>query len=140
MELPGNLNPANRGLNQVLGDLEAEIMECMWNVDSASVRDVHEFLLGRRDIAYTTVMTVMTRLAEKGMLQRRQEGRAYIYSPLKTRDAFCTDVVKRVMSGLFGQVDRPVLTHFVDSLTDEDSAQLDVLAEIIEQKRRERAQ
>jgi predicted transcriptional regulator len=138
MESPGSFHPENRGLNQVLGDLEAEIMECMWNLDTASVRDVHECLLGRREIAYTTVMTVMTRLAEKGHLQRRPEGRAYIYSPLKTRDAFCTDVVKKVMSGLFGQMDRPVLTHFVESLTDEDAAKLDVLAEIIEQKRRER--
>ena len=75
-------------------------MECIWEMGSASVRDMHECLLGRRDIAYTTVMTVMSRLAEKGMLARRQDGRAYIYTPVQTRDAFCTSVVKRVMVGL----------------------------------------
>jgi predicted transcriptional regulator len=133
-----NLNPAHQGLRQVLGDLEADIMECMWDLGSASVREVHECLVARRDIAYTTVMTVMSRLVEKGMLARRQEGRAYIYAPTKSRDAFCTGVVKTVMTGLFGALDRPVLAHFVDSLGEGDVAELDALAEIIERKRQER--
>jgi predicted transcriptional regulator len=138
MEPSRKAQSAGRGLNQVLGDLEAEIMECMWQKGTASVRDVHECLLARRDIAYTTVMTVMTRLAEKGHLERHQQGRAYIYAPKETRDAFCTEVVRKMMSGLFGRVDKPVLTHFVDSLTAEDASRLDALAEIIEQKRQER--
>jgi len=138
MEPPISLNPAQQGLRQVLGELEAEIMECMWDRGSAAVRDVHVCLLQQRDIAYTTVMTVMSRLVEKGMLVRRQEGRAYIYEPTQTRDAFSMGVVRRVMSGLFGDLDRPVLTHFVDSLTAGDEAELDALAEIIERKLRER--
>jgi len=132
-----SLRGTNPGLRQVLGDLEAEIMECLWEMGSASVRDVHECLLGRRDIAYTTVMTVMSRLAEKGMLARRQDGRAYIYNPVQTRDAFCTGVVKRVMAGLFGSGGRPVLAHFVESLAEEDQAELDLLSELIARKREE---
>jgi BlaI family penicillinase repressor len=138
MSNPVNLNPAHQGLRQVLGDLEAEIMECMWGLGSASVRDVHECLATRRDIAYTTVMTVMSRLVEKGLLARRQEGRAYIYAPTKSRDDFCTGVVRNVMTGLFGSLDRPVLAHFVENLGEGDVAELDVLAEIIERKRQER--
>jgi predicted transcriptional regulator len=137
MESSLNLNPSNPGLRQVLGDLEAEIMECLWDMGSATVRDVYECLLGRRDIAYTTVMTVMSRLAEKGMLARAQDGRAYVYTPVQSRDAFCTSVVKRVMAGLFGSSGRPVLAHFVENLTQEDQADLDVLADLIEKKRRE---
>ena len=79
MEPPVSLKGYNPGLRQVLGDLEAEIMECVGQMGSASVRDVHEVLLGRRHIAYTTVMTVMSRLAEKGLLARRQDGRR-VYS------------------------------------------------------------
>src|SRR5660398_211308 len=94
-----HLNTGNEGLGQVLGDLEAEIMECMWDLGYASVRRVHECLQEDRNIAYTTVMTVMTRLAEKGLLDRMQEGRAYIYSPVQSRDAFCTGVIKNVMTG-----------------------------------------
>lgn len=138
MESPVNLKGSNPGLRQVLGDLEAEIMECIWEMGSASVRDIHECLLARRDIAYTTVMTVMSRLAEKGMLVRRQDGRAYIYTPVQTRDAFCTSVVKRVMVGLFGSAGRPVLAHFVENLTEEDRAELDVLSDLIARKREEK--
>lgn len=139
MDYPVNLNTGNEGLRQVLGDLEAEIMECMWELGSASVREVHECLVEKREIAYTTVMTVMSRLAEKGMLQRRQQGRAYLYAPLESRDAFCTNVVRRVMDGLFGGAGGPVLAHFVENLTETDSAELDDLARVIEAKRRERA-
>jgi predicted transcriptional regulator len=137
MEPPVSIKGSNPGLRQVLGDLEAEIMECIWEMGSASVREVHECLLGRRDIAYTTVMTVMSRLSEKGLLARRQDGRAYIYTPVQTRDAFCTGVVKRVMAGLFGSAGRPVLAHFVESLTEEDQAELDLLSELIARKREE---
>lgn len=138
MQWPFSLNPTNDGLRQVLGDLEAEIMECMWDLESASVRDVHECLLERRDIAYTTVMTVMTRLADKGLLARRQQGRAYIYEPVKTRDHFCKDVLSSVMAGLFGDAKKPVFAHFVESLGEDDVAELDMLADLIEEKRRER--
>ena len=51
---------ARSGLSQIMGDLEAEVMECVWELGSASVKDVHRCLLERREIAYTTVMTVMS--------------------------------------------------------------------------------
>ena len=112
----------------------------MWESGSASVREVHECLSEQRDIAYTTVMTVMSRLTEKGLLQRTQVGRAYLYSPVETRDAFCTNIVRRVLDGFFGGAGRPVLAHFVENLTEADSAELDSLAQVIEEKRRERSQ
>ncbi len=133
-----NLNTGQEGLRQVLGELEAEIMECMWERGTASVRDIHECLAERREIAYTTVMTVMGRLAEKGLLSRSQQGRAYLYSPAETRDSFCTGVVRSVVEGLFGGVNRPVLAHFVEHLSEEEGADLDLLAAIIDEKRRER--
>jgi predicted transcriptional regulator len=137
MKWPVKTDGTRAGLTQVLGDLEAEIMECVWGGGATSVRDVHRCLLERRDIAYTTVMTVMSRLADKGLLVRRQEGRAYIYSPVVARDEFCVDVMKGLVGGAAGRMDRPALTHFVETLTDDDAAQLDMLAEIIAEKRRE---
>lgn len=137
MQSPLNLNPSNPGLRQVLGELEAEIMECLWDMGYATVRDVYECLAARREIAYTTVMTVMSRLAEKGMLERKQDGRAYTYTPAESRDAFCAGVVKRVIAGLFGSSTKPVLAHFVENLSPEDHDELDVLAELIARKRGE---
>lgn len=127
------------GLHRIMGDLEAEIMECVWDLGSASVREVHQCLLERREIAYTTVMTVMSRLAAKGYLTSRPSGRAYIYEPASSREAFCAGVARDFMSGMLADADRQVLANFVDSVTAEDKSRLDVLAQIIEEKRRERS-
>jgi predicted transcriptional regulator len=128
------------GLRQVMGELEEEIMECVWELGPASVKDVHRCLLAKRDIAYTTVMTVMSRLSEKGLLARRPEGRAFIYSAAAPRDEYCAGVVRDFMDGMLAGASKPVLSHFVETLTADDAAQLDMLAEIIEEKRRARKQ
>ncbi len=127
------------GLTQIMGDLEAEIMECVWDLGSASVKDVHECLLERREIAYTTVMTVMSRLAAKGLLVSHPVGRAYVYEAAAGREEFCAGVVRGFMSGVLADADRAVLAQFVDSVTEQDLEQLDLLAQIIEEKRRERS-
>jgi predicted transcriptional regulator len=126
------------GLRQILGELEEEVMNCVWDLGPVSVREVHRCLLAKRDIAYTTVMTVMSRLAEKGLLSRRPEGRAFIYSASLPRDEYCAVIVRDFMDGMLAGASKPVLTHFVDSLAADDAGQLDVLAEIIEEKRRAR--
>ena len=64
-----------------LGDLEADIMSIVWEKGWTTVQDVKDALEPRRALAYTTVMTVMTRLADKGMLARQKKGRAYTYAP-----------------------------------------------------------
>lgn len=136
---PDSNAEARSGLTQIMGDLEAEILECVWDLGSASVKDVHECLLERREIAYTTVMTVMSRLAAKGLLVSRPAGRAYIYEAATTRGEFCAGVVRGFMSGVLVDADKAVLAQFVESVTESDIEQLDLLAEIIEEKRREKS-
>ncbi|MFP5335737.1 MAG: BlaI/MecI/CopY family transcriptional regulator [Actinomycetes bacterium] len=69
------------------GGLEAQIMQRMWDrAEPASVRDILEELQQERSIAYTTVMTVMDNLHRKGHLTRTQEGRAYLYTSVRTRE------------------------------------------------------
>jgi predicted transcriptional regulator len=134
---PGEGAGARSDLRQGMGDLEAEIMECVWDLGTASVREVHHCLAERREIAYTTVMTVMSRLAGKGLLTSRPEGRAYVYQASCSRDEYCAGQVRSFMSQMLGEADRAVLASFVDSVSEHDRAQLDLLAEMIEQKRRE---
>ena len=134
----GILSRERSGLRQVMGELEEEIMECVWDRGPLSVREVHRCLMDKRDIAYTTVMTVMSRLAEKGLLVRHPEGRAFIYAAATPRDEYCAGVVKDFMAGMFVGASKPVLAHFVESLAADDAAQLDMLAEIIEERRRAR--
>lgn len=120
-----------------MGDLEAEVMECVWERGPMSVKEVHQCLQERREIAYTTVMTVMSRLASKGLLASRPEGRAYIYRATQDRELYCAGVVKDFLGEMLADKDKQVLTHFVESVTEGDKGQLDMLAEIIAEKRRE---
>ncbi|MHB1390740.1 MAG: BlaI/MecI/CopY family transcriptional regulator [Thermoleophilia bacterium] len=132
-----NLRTSGKGIRQVLGDLEADIMELCWKVENCSVRGIHDQLAADRKIAYTTVMTVMSRLAEKGLLQRQQHGRAYLYTPACSRDEFCSDTISTVMQGLIAGFGEPVLAHFVDTIKAQDEAQLDELLRLIEARKGE---
>jgi predicted transcriptional regulator len=79
------VSPADDELEKVLGPLEAQVMRAMWAARRpVSVRDLLERINERRaqQLAYTTVMTVMSRLVEKDVLRRHKEGRGYVYEPV----------------------------------------------------------
>src|SRR3990172_7693619 len=99
-----------------LGPLEQGVMDCVWAEENVSVRDVHICLKKRRKIAYTTVMTIMTRLTEKGFLTRKMEGKAYIYSPKKTKEQTAKGVVKKIVNSLVDQYGHEAVTAFTDEL------------------------
>jgi predicted transcriptional regulator len=124
--------PHKLGLSKVLGDLETEIMEIMWRDEQAMVRDVHKELVKRREIAYTTVMTVMGRLVEKKILAREQVGNAYVYSPRISKNDFCKLVVREVIDGLLDEFAEPAISHFISRLSQvEDETQLKRLEDLI---------
>ena len=88
------------GLRKFLGDLECEIMELVWKKanPTVTVRDIYENLRQQRQIAYTTVMTTMVRLAEKGLLKIvDRAGLANCYAPAESREAFIRNAVGRVL-------------------------------------------
>ena len=135
-----NLRTSKKGIRQVLGDLEADIMEMLWRESPASVRDVHEVLAKDRTIAYTTVMTVMSRLAKKGILRRNQSGRAYLYLPTQSREEFCSETISTVMQGLLGGFGEPVLSHFVETVGSADADKLDEIVRLIEARKKDEAE
>jgi predicted transcriptional regulator len=81
-------------------------MKEVWRLDKATVRDVYEALREKRNIAYTTVMTMMKILEDKGYLKKSQSDRAYVYRPAKPRQqvvgAMVRDFVDRVFDGAAG--------------------------------------
>lgn len=96
---------------QLLGPLELEVMELMWEVGRPmSVRELLERINDGRDpqLAYTTVMTVASRLAEKGALERRREGRGYIYEAAASDQA---GIAVRNVLRSFGD---KAIAHFVE--------------------------
>ncbi len=109
---------------RVLGDLESTIMDRMWSYRRpASVRDVLEDLRRDREIAYTTVMTVMDKLHKKGLLRRQALGKAYIYEPVLTKEAFTAQQMRETLANSGNQA--ATLVHFLERLTPEESAALE---------------
>jgi predicted transcriptional regulator len=77
-----------------LGDLEREVMAKLWDANEPlTVRQVHEALSRDRDLAYTTVMTVLDRLAKKGVVVQQKADRAYRYTPAQTREEMTASVM-----------------------------------------------
>ncbi|MBA3946189.1 MAG: BlaI/MecI/CopY family transcriptional regulator [Herpetosiphonaceae bacterium] len=119
--------PAEGGLVKVLGPLETEIMQVVWDDQPTTVKKVHRALQAKREIAYTTVMTTMTRLAEKGVLSRLREGLAYVYTPAITKREFEATMVQRVLDGLMDDYREETITYLVDYLTKHHPDQLERL-------------
>jgi len=80
------------------GQLEALIMDRLWSWGRpATVRAMHDDLAREREIAYTTVMTVMDNLHRKGVLVREKNGRAYVYQPTKSRGAYTAELMHEAL-------------------------------------------
>ena len=107
-------SPTKDGLVKVLGPLETEIMQTIWQDERSTVKKVHRKLSQHRDIAYTTVMTTMSRLYDKNILSRRKVGMSFVYTPALDQEAFINLVVKNVLDSLVGEFGEPVFRYFID--------------------------
>ena len=108
----------------ILHALEAEIMDELWTREEASVRDVLEALNERagRTRAYTTVMTVMARLEDKGLLQRRRVGRLDIYRVTRPRDRYLEARAEAEVGAVIDEYGDLALAHFARRLAQRDPA------------------
>jgi predicted transcriptional regulator len=102
-----------------LGELEAEIMDRLWTWDRpATVREVVDDINKHRPIAYSTVMTVTNILHGKGWLIRSKQGRAWLYTPVRSREAYAAALME---DGLDTSKDRPAaLLHFVENMSEDE--------------------
>ncbi|MDQ0948548.1 putative transcriptional regulator [Streptomyces phaeochromogenes] len=106
-----------------LGDLEAEIMDRLWKWNRpATVREVVNDINKHREVAYTTVMTVANILYNKGWLLRTKQGRAWLYAPVRSREAYSAALME---DALGASEDRSVaLSHFVENMSEDEMAAL----------------
>lgn len=81
--------------------LELECLRALWVLGEGNVQTVKDHLAPRRPLAYTTVMTMLDRLTRKQMLGRRKVGRAFVYSPLVSRDEIRQRAVAELVESLF---------------------------------------
>ncbi|MGD6933040.1 MAG: BlaI/MecI/CopY family transcriptional regulator [Candidatus Bathyarchaeia archaeon] len=113
-------NIDGKNLEAFLGPLESTIMTAIWDSKTRpiTVRDVHESLQNTKKIAYTTVMSTMNRLYEKGLLDRRVEkgkgGLYYVYWPVLEEQAFKKSAVGEVLSSLLDNFSEVVANYLTD--------------------------
>ena len=104
-----------RKANIKLTRFELEIMDVLWQLGRASVREIQEQLPEKRRPAYTTVQTIVRRLEEKGAVRNvRKIGNAFIFEPLVTRKAAHHRLITEVLD-LFGGSARPLMAHLLEA-------------------------
>lgn len=136
-----NPNLTALGSRPALGPLEAQVMEIVWEQGEVTVRDVYNVLRQQRDLAYTTVMTVMQNLHRKGLLAQRSEGQAHVYAARLSRVEFVRAKVSETLDALLENFSEPALAHFVDRLSESDPERLAQLERLIAERRaREKGQ
>lgn len=103
------------------GELEAEVMNVLWSSDDwMTPREVQESVSStRRPLAYTTVMTILVRLLQKGMLQREESGRGFAYRAVAGRDEWSAQRMHEVLAQ--SSDPRLTLNHFVESMTPKEA-------------------
>jgi len=102
------------GRKPVLTAQELEIMKVVWRSGASTVRDVYETLLERRKIAYTTVMTMMNILEQKGYLKKSSKDRAYVYQATRPQKQVIRGMVREFVDRVFNGSAEPLLLHLVE--------------------------
>lgn len=105
---------------------ELSIMKVVWRLGAVTVRDVYEALRTKRAIAYTTVMTMMNILEEKGYLKKQRVERAFQYRPTRSRQQVVSGMVREFVHRVFDGAAQPLMLHLVkhERLTDEERGEL----------------
>lgn len=132
--------PSYRPKQLSLGPLEKEILNIVWELGCVTVKDVHERILANpdRELAYTSVTTVLRRLTKKGWLTCNQKGRAFSWQPLVSRHQ-AEVITAHEQLNRFLEVGNPdLIAAFADSLDAASVEQIEAIAERIQAARRAR--
>ena len=132
--------PQYRPRQLSLGPLETEILEIVWGLGCATVKDVHEKILSdpNRELAYTSVTTVLRRLTEKGWLSCDKKERAFYWKPLVSRDEAQAILAYDRLNRFLAVGNPDLVASFADSLDTSSLDQLDAIASRLEAIRRQR--
>jgi predicted transcriptional regulator len=120
----------------MLGPLEAEVMQIIWMRGPSLVSEIEEILNNRRSdpLADKTVLTICTRLTDKGILTYEKEGRAFRYGPTMTENEFVADQAAKAADTMLDRYGDVVLATFVDKVST-DPERLATLRDLISKRR-----
>jgi BlaI family transcriptional regulator, penicillinase repressor len=130
------LRPFRFSGERPLGPLEQRLLEALWPLGNATVRELLN--AGLNELAYTTVMTTLDRLYRKGLLERISEGKAFRYSPRYSREELHRAAAGEAIRQLFGAGGTSLpLSYLIEILTEQDAELLDDLQKLVERKQAE---
>jgi len=121
-----------------LGKLERQVLDETWQRGEVSVRDI--YLAFGENVAYTTLMTTLDRLYKKRLLDRRKDGRAFLYSPVCSPEEFEQSIRADFVDSLLehgADGIQPVLACIVDTVSEHDRELLDELERLVKEKKRQ---
>lgn len=138
MQLQDTVRLSADGLAKVLGDLEARVMNVVWDLGRpAPARTIHAVVIEDHDVASLTVITVLNKLVTKGLLRREKRDDVFHYRPMLSREEFMTRVSRRVVEGIMALAPDAVAASFVDVLSRQDPEKLAELGRLIRRRLRE---
>lgn len=109
-------------------------MDILWARGEATVREVVDELNQTRSLAYTTVLTIMSRLTEKGLLSQDKVGRAHLYRPTMSREAYVAEIAGQVVRSLVEDFGDIALAQFSQELDSLDPTRLAALKALVEKE------
>lgn len=120
----------------IQGELQEKVMRILWNLGSGTVDDVRNGLPEKQRGAYTTVQTVLNRLADRGLLVRERRGKAFAYRPLIGEADYLSNSLTRTLSAASTQEARlAALASLVGGLNEAEMGEINTLAGKISAKR-----
>jgi predicted transcriptional regulator len=122
---------------KMLTEVELELMTVLWSLGEGTVAEVLERLSPDRELAYTSVSTIIRILEQKGVLKARKEGRGHIYSPVLKKAAYEARTVQHVVDKVFGGTPIALVKQLLETMdaTDEELAELRALVNRAGEKR-----
>lgn len=110
----------SKNAGRVLGSSEREVMDIMWKHKEMTVREVVSEISVSRKVAYTTIMTVMNRLVEKGILIRESIDSSFIYKPKITKGRFIARAIHSIFSNTVSSLGEEAVVHFMKEIESVD--------------------
>ena len=114
-------------------ELELLILKVLWQLGAASVREVRDALAPVRDLAYTSVMTMLAIMTKKGYVKRKKEGRSYVYQATYHEHKASSNMLRDVIDRLFGGSTAAVMQHLLET-DDLDEVELKQIRQLINRK------
>lgn len=122
-------------LTPIQGELQVQIMSVLWRLEEGTVEQVRSALPSRYRGAYTTVQTVLNRLAERGLLTRRKERNTLVYVPRLSEAEYLSKSIEHTLSGASSEARQVALAQLVGGLERKQLSELQKLAKQIDRRR-----